>query len=454
MKKLRLSNQKIADGIRREGSIGYQAIVPAASQAGLEATADAIFSAPGPANEFTDALINRIGSIIGQTLSWQNPLAQFKSGKIEFGVNVEEYHTDLLKIYSYDPDEDALGDAVWGQKLADTRSIFHQLSRQDRIDLTVNHTLLRRAFLGEGELSEYVSSLMAAAATTDQWSEYLYMIQLLRRALSRDDGMFRVQVADLAASVNKAADTQDLLCKVREYAEILTYPSTLYNPLGRTVFARMEDLVLFCTPAVKASIDVRALSAAFNRSDSEPLVPIYTIPQEQFEQYRDVEMVLTSRHFFRVFDTFIGNTSIDNPVGLYKNYFFHHHQIVSQSLFVPAVAFVSSAPSNTERITITPQVITEIKLEDGVVEPLKPGQIYQLRIDEAGKLVENPAVVWSVIGGSDSKTRITQQGVLHVAVNETAAELAVSARPVDVVAGSKTKKLVNAPAPRIFEVKA
>ena len=71
MKKLRLSNQKIADGIRREGSIGYQAIVPAASQAGLEATADAIFSAPGPANEFTDALINRIGSIIGQTLSWQ-----------------------------------------------------------------------------------------------------------------------------------------------------------------------------------------------------------------------------------------------------------------------------------------------------------------------------------------------------------------------------------------------
>ena len=99
-------------------------------------------------------------------------------------------------------------------------------------------------------------------------------------------------------------------------------------------------------------------------------------------------------------------------------------------------------------------MITEIKLEEGVAEPLKPGQIYQLRIDEAGKLVENPAVVWSVIGGLDSKTRITQQGVLHVAVNETAAELVVSARPVDVVTGSKNKKLTATPAPRIFEVKA
>ena len=71
------SNQTIMDAIRSDMPLSYQARIPAATQAGVKNTAEQLFNYRPLLNEFVDALVNQIGSVIGQGMVWNNPLAVF-----------------------------------------------------------------------------------------------------------------------------------------------------------------------------------------------------------------------------------------------------------------------------------------------------------------------------------------------------------------------------------------
>ena len=82
------TNQTIMDAIRSDMPLSYQARIPAATQAGVKNTAEQLFNYRPMLNEFVDALVNQIGSVIGQGMVWNNPLAVFKQGMLSFGSTV------------------------------------------------------------------------------------------------------------------------------------------------------------------------------------------------------------------------------------------------------------------------------------------------------------------------------------------------------------------------------
>lgn len=455
---LRASNVKIANAVRNDASVQYRDVVPAASQAGMEAVANAIFESPGRVNEFTDALVNRIAIVEGQHNVWNNPLADFKGRKIEYGNSVEEYHVNLLKVYSYDPDQDYSEGAIFRQYMPDVQSLYHSITRQDRIPLTVNHDILRRAFLDEGGLSKFVNDLMAAVSTTDEWSEFQYMTQLFKQYNDRQ-GYFYEKIPDPATAdtdEKKTALARDFLARVRAYSSKLRFVSDLYNAAQRDVFARPEDLLIFTDPDTHALLDVYGLAGAFQLPYANTPLRIEDIPASRFPE--GVKAILTTRDFFRVHDTLITNTSIDNPVGLYKTYFWHHHSIISNSLFVPAVAFTVGNQTNTEKITLAKPAAIEVKLADGTATPLKPGATVQCVATLSGGTAGNtalPGVRWEIASNVTSPaTRISQEGVLHVSRTEKASSITVKGTATESTVAKSSSPIATTPAVAIWEIKA
>src|SRR5688500_512340 len=120
------SNEITLDRIRNKASSDYQARIPAATKAGVQATMKALMDYRPMRNEFIDALVNRIGLVVARNNSWSNPLAEFKSGMLSFGDTIEEYHMGLVKARTYDPDRDSLEKDIFGTNRAEVQSSFHK----------------------------------------------------------------------------------------------------------------------------------------------------------------------------------------------------------------------------------------------------------------------------------------------------------------------------------------
>lgn len=425
------TNQEIMDAIRSDMPLSYQARIPAATQAGVKNTAEQLFTYRPMLNEFVDALVNQIGSIVGQGMVWSNPLAIFKQGMLSFGSTVEEYQVGLLKAHTYDPDRDYMERDIFGQEQPDVKSIFHTVNRQNYYKITINDTMLRRAFLDEGGLSSFVTDLMAAPTTSDSLDEFKLMCRLIPQ-YENMGGFYKVQVGDVASLSSTEADAKSALRKMRAMAGNLRFPSRKYNAASMPTFAEPEDLVLITTPEFQSGIDVNALAAAFHvdyaNFDSRTL----QIPQSEFG-ITGAQAILTSKNFFRVYDTRIENTSMPNPVGLYNNYFLHHHGIISCSTFVPAVLFTTAAGTVDPPITIKPPTgltITVDKAADGsAVTTFKAGGIYGLSVTGA-PANSDYSTVWSLTGNQSNKTYVTQDGNVHIGSDETATSVTITATAV------------------------
>ena len=88
---------------------------------------------------------------------------------------------------------------------------------------------------------------------------------------------------------------------------------------------------------MKANIDVEPWlrRSTFPRRHVCRVIPV---PAEQMGIDK-AQAILTTKDFFVIADNLLENTSQPNPVSLGTNYFLHHWEVISTSLFVPAVMF-------------------------------------------------------------------------------------------------------------------
>jgi hypothetical protein len=425
------SNTALLDAIRNEGSNDYQRRISAASKAGVQQTLKDLQTHRTMWNEFLDALVNRIGLVVARNKVWSNPLSEFKQGLLSYGDTIEEIQIGLLKAKSYDPDREYLEKDLFGTERPDVQANFHKVNRQDYYKITINEPLLQRAFLENGGLSSFVSQLMDAPTTSDQWDEFLLTCQLFSEYES-NGGFFKVNVPDVASLESNAADARAVLRKMRAMADTLTFMSTRYNAARMPTFALRDDLVLFVTPEFKAAVDVEALAAAFNLNMADMYGRIIPIPEEQFG-IAGVQAIMTTKDFFVIADQRIETASQWNPVALHNNYFLHHWQVISASRFVPAVMFTTQGGDEIINV-LTPVVgvsaITGVDSDgDAVTDEVLRGEVYafhaEAETDPANGV--NTGVRWSVSGYTSSRTYISRTGVLHVGGDEGAATLTVTA---------------------------
>lgn len=427
-----VKNDAILNVVRGHASNEYRSRVPQATQANLEQVTASIMDHNGNRNEFIDALVNQIGDIISRSFSWTNPLGIFKIGMLAYGESIEEYYVGLVEARTYDAARSGMEDAIFGQDDNEVQATFHKIVRQEYYKVTVNDLILKRAFLSETGLSRLVSDIMASAANSNELDEFLQMCQLFKE-YSDNEGFFKVQVPNVSSTLSDQQMAKTFLRRVHEMLYRMQFPSRHYNASGMYVAAKPEDIVFFMTPEAKAAIDIEALASLFNMGMAEINGRIIVIPGEYWG-IEGAQAIMTTKDFFVVADTLHETRQADNPVGLYRNYFLHIHQILSFSRFVPAVLFTTGPGTIIEGESPVVSDITDVQVfdRDGVeVTTIERGDFYDVApvVTMLPADAREGAVELELIGKQHAKTFLRQTGTLFVPHEEKGSLFGTSTTP-------------------------
>lgn len=436
-------NWKVMQAIRNVASDEYRRRVPEATQADIQASIKGLTDYPGNWNEFVSQIINKVGLTIAKNRNWTNPLAKFKRGMLEWGDTIEEIQTGLLTAYVYDHDADYGERANFARERPEVQVNYHSVNRENFYKLTVDEVALRRAFLSPTGLAEFINSLMDGPTTSDNWDEYLAMRQLFKE-YEDNGGFFKVNVPEIPEDAEAGVEARQALRKIRTWIGKLPFLSDRYNAARMPVHAESAELELFITPEFQSALDVEALAGLFNVSYAEVNSRI-TIIDEFPEGMEDIKVVLTTRDFFVVADTFYDTRTQPNAAGLYDNHFLHHHQIISVSRFVPAIAFTTGPGTEItyQQTPVTGMEPLSVTLGGVEVDYLERGQSFEvfgsaLTTPEGGF---NSAIRLTLVGAESSHTYIRNTGKLHVADDDSATEITIRAISVDDPAFEATLEL-------------
>ena len=464
-------NVEIMNRIRNDASYDYQRRIPDVTKANVTETVRGLMQYTPAWNEFTDALINRVGSYITRDISWKNPLAPFKRNSLQFGDTIEEVQAGLLRAYSYSPDREYGEKAIFGTEKPDIASQFHTVNRQEFYKITVNRDQLRRAFLDDSGLQTYLNQILQMPATSDSWDEFLLTMSLLRE-YQDGGGFWHTQVPDLQSLGASKVDGETFIKKVQACAGNLRFLDTKYNAGKMPVWARPEDLILITTPEVIANINVSTWAAAFNLDKQQMEAQIISVPKSRIN-IDGAQAILTTKDFFVIADNLLENTSQPNPVSLGQNYFLHHWEVISASLFVPAVLFWTGA--DDEKVNVVTPTDLELKPDafkhaDGrnvtTNDPMLPGENGYTSFTIAGKNLDDQEIPvdWSITGNKSPRTRVYNDGVFVIGADETSSSVNISAKIIgggtlkanadaSKAGGAFTWSLVVKPAPQVWPKK-
>lgn len=433
------NNVDMLNRIRYDASSDYQRRIPDVTKANVNEALSRLTSYRPAWNEFCSALINQVGSYITRDIVWQNPLAKFKRNTLTYGTSIEEAQVGLVKAYGYSAERDSLEGEVFGATLPDVETQFHTRDREEKYKITVNDKVLRRAFLESDGLSKFVNQVLQAPITSDAWDEFLLMCSLLPEYEGKG-GFFHIQVPDIQGLGAPDSDVRTFIKKVQATAGNLQFLDTKYTPSRMPTWGSRESLVLLTTPETMASVNVDAWAAAFNLDKQIMTENIVEIPRNLLGDEK-TQAILTTKDFFVVCDLLLENTSMFNPASLTTNYWLHHHEIISASLFVPAVKFwtgasddkVIAGPTNLELKADAVRHADGTAYADTEAGRLKAGENGYISYTVVGTNLpegaEIPVDFW-VTGNNSDRTRVYNDGTIVIAADETATTIKIGGKIV------------------------
>lgn len=356
-------------------------------------------------NEFLYGLVNKIAFQMITSKAYRNPLRGLIKGLVEFGDTIEEIFVSNIKaqVYSRDDAENEL----FKQHLPTVSAIYHKINREEVYPVTVTYAQLRRAFFVEGAMQNLVNSIIEEMTSSDEDDTFQLMKHLM--FIYGTEGRFYNKTISPPAD---EATVRNAVVQIKAISNDMTFRKPKYNNAGVPSHSTKSEQVIFMNSLFDAQVDVELLARAFNKSLAEFEADKIVI--DDFGGLENVVAILADRNWLQVWDTLNTMKSVENGLGLYTNYFRHHHQILSTSRFMPAVIFTSVAPTLVS-IDVTPATANVAKKGTQQFEVVPTG-------------TNNPpsSVTWSH-DGADPKTTVSPTGLLYVGPNETTSPLTVTA---------------------------
>jgi len=452
-----LSNERIFNHVWDAAPIEFQSRIPRATQGNIRDVVASLDSFRPDWNTFIDVLLNGLVLDIYRNNMFENPLAQFKVGRvIENGSWIREVAFNLLKANRYYMRATNVFDMTEPQIMAN----FHVQNRKDRYDLSISEDLLRQAMFANPQsgLANLINGMLQLPYKSDQVDEYLIMKNLFGE-YNKEFGFFNFNVDSVAnaAPADKEAVGKDIIQKIRETVLNFQFINRDFN--AARIPTNALNPVLFATPRFVSNIDVNVLASAFNMDKADFTGRLVVVDRFDFDANtgEETQAILTSDSWFVAADTRVLATSMYNPKNLVTNHWLHRWGIYSASKFENAVMF-STRPQTPETIIVGD--ITDVTVElkprkDGTVpDGVEPGGSIQLVAKVEGTGFVNSAVRWELVGDdgviSSTNTFVTQEGLLSVGSDETSSEFVVRATSVmdDSVFGEITVTVIgNEPTP-------
>lgn len=379
---LNATTMDILNVIRQNASYDYQQNVPEVTKTNdIPKVGEVIYGTPAFANQFINALVNRIAIVRMQSATFNNPYAILKKGYLEFGESVEDIFVSIAKAVDFDVEKAPKRE--FKRSLPDVRSVFHTMNWRVVYPVTIQDEDLRQAFLSIEGVQSLIAKIVDSVYTAAEYDEFLLFKYLLIKAVSHGK-MFPVSTA-------QADSLTDAAVKFRGTSNLLPFMSSNYNEAGVKTNTPKDRQVIFMDATFNAEFDVSVLASAFNMEKADFMGRLFLIDSwsefdnERFDVIRknsdgieeittdelnlmkDVKAVLLDENWFQVYDNNNKFTEKYVASGLYWNYFYHTWKTVSYSPFANAVVFVQSTPEITLPATLTVKIISKDHSDEATV---------------------------------------------------------------------------------------
>ena len=439
----------VINAILNEGySVNYRDYVPitATDADSIREIGKIIMDAPNLRNSFVTDLINRIILVIVTSKMYDNPWARFKKGKLEMGETVEEIFVNIARAELYNP---AVADqTVFKRRIPDIRAAFHVVNSRVKYPVTIGNEELRAAFTTENGLYNLIEKIYESLYTADAYDEFNIMKYLIAVHIIAG----HIKAFAIPAPTSEANIRADVT-KIKAISNRMKFMTGEYNLAGVKTHVQHRDQTVIVSADFDAAMDVQVLAAAFNMEKAEFLskrllvdgfgtidilrlaecapelctnieydadgfvtaADLKYISDEDLELLDTIPAVIVDDAYMQIYDNLITMEDIRNPDGLYTNAFLHCWKIYSISPYAPAATFTSETSS-----------ITAIDVSPATANSVRGGNVQFTAALTATGFVDR-SVNWSVSGNAKASTTIDRSGNLHIAADETAHTLTITA---------------------------
>lgn len=303
------------------------------------------------ANEWLDALINRIGLTLLQNKLLRNRLAPFKKGLMEYGDIIEEIWVEPAEYQEYagpelyndiNPGTQCLPNPFCKEK-PDVRTQYHRRNRQGFYKTTVFRDTLKKAFTGPGGLQNLVDKIVESLYSGANEDEYLWMKELFSEYIFNPVIPLAADQVQITPTPIDDATGKQYITGIKSAAELLTFNSQNFNPSGVTTYSERSDMHLFVKAGITPVIDVETMAGAFNPNYLNDGFNVTIVDDFGTLDDGDTIAVLADRNWWLVYDNLREFDSLWNPEGRYWNYWLHIWQLFGTSYFANAIIFRNSA---------------------------------------------------------------------------------------------------------------
>ena len=391
---LNASTIDILNTIRANASAEYQALVPTVAKAtDIPRVGEVLFGYPAMANQFINALVNRIAAVRVKSATFNNDYAELKKGYLEFGETVEEVFVSIAKAREFSAEKAEARELK--RTLPDVRSAFHTMNWRVQYPVTIQEQDLHQAFLTIDGVQDLIAKIVDSVYQAAEYDEFLLFKYLIIKAVSHGK-MYPVAF--------DAADIKNAAIAFRGASNQLTFMSNKYNAAGVTTNTQKADQYIFMDSTFNAQYDVNVLAGAFNMDKADfigrlKLIDDFTtfdnerfsditansdmieaVTADELALMGDVKAVLLDKEWFQIYDNNNKFTEDYIGAGMYWNYWYNVWKTISSSPFSNAVVFVANTATTTLPATLN-AVITAVQHGDG-------GIIYTLEIDDDNASLE------------------------------------------------------------------
>lgn len=428
---LNASTLDILNVIRQNASYDYQQNVPVVKTANdIPKVGEVLMGQPALANQFINALVNRIAIVRVQSATFNNPYSMLKKGYIEFGETVEDIFVSIAKGVDFNPEK--AREREYKRTFPDVRSAFHAMNWRVMYPVTIQDEDLKQAFLSMDGVQNLIAKIVDAVYTGAEYDEFLLFKYLLIKAISHGK-MKPVAIGD-------GTDLKESAVQFRGVSNLLPFMSGEYNEVGVKTTTPKDRQVIFMDAMFNAQFDVNVLASAFNMDKADFMGRLFLIDNwtsfdnERFDIIRansdgieevtseelallvDVKAVILDENWFQVYDNNNKFTEKYSASGLYWNYFYHTWKTISNSPFSNAVVFVTS----TATITVPESVTVEISSKDIA----DVGTVFALEVQEDNATLQNG--FYEFVQTEDATTKgiaIQKYGAVTFPVGQTTTKL-------------------------------
>ena len=375
----------VVNVIRNNLGYEYQSTVPeVTSEAELPKVGEIIMGTPSIANQFINALVNRIALVRIKSALFNNAYKELKKGYLEYGETVEEVFVEMCKAREFSV-EKAAGREL-KRTLPKVRSAFHAMNWRAQYPVTIQYEDLRMAFRSAEGVQDLVAKIMQSLETGAEYDEFLLFKYLLIKGVNK-------------GAITKViySDSGDIKANAKMFRGVsnkLLFPTTDFNLEGVHNSTPREDQYIFMDALFNAEYDVEVLASAFNMDKAtfmgnlkliddfttfdndrfsemvDEADSVETVTDAELSAMAGIRAIIVDKEWFQIYDNLINMDESKVASGQYWNYFLNVWKTVSFSPFSNAVAFLSGSPESAPA-TLTYTVVSKSENEKYVILALE-----------------------------------------------------------------------------------